>query len=114
MIITNLLSNETVAMELGMRLKAARIESGLTQADLARKAGVSLGTVSNIERGRDASMRSFVSVLRELGLLQRMDALVPTLQARPSQEKALGHARKRVRHAAKAQEPSAWKWGDEQ
>lgn len=37
---------------LGHFLKARRLMLGLTQADLAAKAGVSMGTVTNIESGK--------------------------------------------------------------
>ena len=40
-----------IVMTLGQRLKLARSHAGLTQAQLAEKAGVSQQTISNIESG---------------------------------------------------------------
>jgi len=41
-------SDEIIA-ELGLRLKAVRLSQSLTQADLAERAGVSVGTVKSLE-----------------------------------------------------------------
>ena len=46
----NLSNNEA----LGRTYAAARMLAGLDQAALAHRAGVSSGTISNVERGRDA------------------------------------------------------------
>ncbi len=40
-------------MDFGDRVREARIRAGLTQLQLAVRAGISIGTVSNIERGAD-------------------------------------------------------------
>jgi transcriptional regulator with XRE-family HTH domain len=50
----------------GETLRAQRKRAGLTMGDLARKTGLSLVTVSDIERGRDGSyedMRAFIGAL---------------------------------------------------
>lgn len=43
-------------LQLGVRLRAARIRKGLRQADLAARCGVSDGTVSRLERGQAGAM----------------------------------------------------------
>ena len=40
------------AARLGERIRATRIERGMSQADLADKAGMELPRISNIERGK--------------------------------------------------------------
>ena len=112
--ITVLTSNEQALAELGGRLRDARIDTPLTQEELARKAGVSLSTVASIERGGDARLGSWLSILRALGMLGNADALVPTTEVRPSEIAELGHRRQRARSAKQAPASStAWVWGDE-
>ena len=47
--------NEITA-ELGLRLKAVRLSQSLTQADLADRAGVSVGTVKALEKTGQSSV----------------------------------------------------------
>jgi transcriptional regulator with XRE-family HTH domain len=54
--------------DLGARVLRARLERGLTQAEVARLAGVSDGTVSRIETGAARSWASGRKVARALGL----------------------------------------------
>ncbi len=63
--------------ELGGRLARVRLARNLTQPELAREAGVGARTVARIESGESTHMTSLVRVLRALGLLGNVDALVP-------------------------------------
>lgn len=114
MTIDFLSSNAQALEELGKRIREARIDMPFTQEELAERAGVSLSTVAGIERGCDARMGSYLSVLRALGLLENANALVPETGVRPSQLAELGHKRKRATSPThrKAQNDS-WVWGDE-
>lgn len=67
-------SNEITA-ELGLRLKAVRLSQSLTQADLAERAGVSVGTVKSIERTGQTSVASLVRVVQALGLTDQLQSL---------------------------------------
>ena len=54
-------------------LQEARRQSGLTQADLARRAGVPQSTVAKIERGRrDPSLSTLERLVRAAGLELRV------------------------------------------
>ncbi|MEC4272553.1 helix-turn-helix domain-containing protein [Adlercreutzia sp. R25] len=114
MTIDDFASNEAVAKELGDRLRQARIGYPLTQAQLARRAGVSQRTVANLERGADVTTGSLVSVLRALGLLSRMEMLVPAQEPGPLELLSEEPRRQRVRASRKTGTGTAWKWGDEQ
>lgn len=61
-----------------MRLRALRIERGLTQSELADRVGVSFSTISEIERGQrvDVPPRGFVTDLEEALSLEHRDLLV--------------------------------------
>ncbi len=112
--IDDYLSNEAVGAELGRRIKDARIAFPLTQLELARRAGVSQRTIANLEKGAEVTMGSLVSVLRALGLLSRMDLLVPKAEVRPT--KLVDQVPKRQRATSpkyRKKPATSWKWGDE-
>ena len=113
--ILSTLADDAVLAEIGGRLAQRRIELDLTQADLAREAGVSKRTVERIERGASAQLSSFLRVLRRLELLPALDALLP--EPRTSPLELLQRERKqRERVSSRRRKSSAdpeWKWGDE-
>ncbi|MBL8419562.1 MAG: helix-turn-helix transcriptional regulator, partial [Dechloromonas sp.] len=95
--ITTTLTSEAILQELGERLAGARLERNLTQAALAEEAGVAKRTVERLESGQAATQLSgFVRVCRALGLLERLDALVPEGAAGPMAQLRL-QGRKRQR-----------------
>lgn len=109
-------SEELVLQELGRRLSDARLARSLTQASLAREAGVSKRTVERLESGEVASrLSALVRVLRVLGLLERLDDLVPAQPISPVELLKLeGRRRKRASgRRTKPQAPRTWTWGDE-
>ncbi len=109
-------TDAAVLQELGARLARQRLERNLTQAQLAKEAGVSKRTVERLERGSVAmQITSFIRVCRVLGLVERMELLVPEPVPSPiAQLKLLGKRRRRssgARLIAPAKKP--WHWGDE-
>jgi transcriptional regulator with XRE-family HTH domain len=100
--------------ELGRRLTRARLDGNLTQADLAREAGVSKRTVERLEAGESTQLGNLLRVLRALDLLGRLDALVPEGSPSPVEQLRLeGRQRERVRSKATASGAKPWTWGDE-
>ena len=65
---------------LGRTYAAARMMAGLDQAGLASAAGLSAGTISNVERGRDLR-RETLRVIRRA--LSRAGVLVSFSEQRP-------------------------------
>jgi transcriptional regulator with XRE-family HTH domain len=51
---------------LGDRVRRLRTELGLSQQQLARKAGVSQITISDVERGRNSGRRSMLALARRV------------------------------------------------
>lgn len=66
---------EEVCKELGSRLKAHRLAQMLTQEELAGRAGVSTGTVKNLENKGQSSIESAVRVALALGLSNDLQEL---------------------------------------
>ena len=58
--------NLSNAQALGRTYAAARMMAGLDQAGLALGAGVSAGTISNVERGRDSRPDTLSAIRRAL------------------------------------------------
>ena len=94
---------EEICRELGKRIRARRMLLNLTQPDVAQRAGVSKGTVSNLENHGQATLESLVRVLQALGLAQELQ---PLFQSRPTSiaqlEQLEQPQRKRVSRKRKA------------
>jgi transcriptional regulator with XRE-family HTH domain len=93
-----------VCKELGNRLRMRRMELNLTQTEVAARAGVSKGTVSNIEKHGQGTLESLVRVLQAMGMLKELQ---PLFQAKPTSIEQLKHfedvkERKRVSRKRKA------------
>lgn len=67
-LIVELMSQEELAQELGRRVKATRINSNLSQEELALHCGISKNSVKNLENGI-SSLDSFLRVMNHLGLV---------------------------------------------
>lgn len=108
-------SSTEVMREIGRRIKSERIAKSMTQEEMARSAGLSLRTIGNLESGRDVSFSTVIEVLRVLGRVQGIDALIPEQVIRPSQIVSMGKVRERASRKGKADTlEGGWKWGDEE
>lgn len=112
---SNLLSDDAVLRELGERLAQHRIESDLTQANLAKQAGIGRATVERMEAGHSTQMSSFVRVLRVLGFLEEFLSLIP--ESGPGPMDLLKNRPKQRQRASSQRKPGAegdvWTWSDE-
>lgn len=70
---------------LGDQVRRVRIAQNLDQARLAQLADVSIGAVSNLERGKGSSLRTLISVLRALGRTDWLESLGPAVGVSPMQ-----------------------------
>lgn len=112
--IEDTLTDEAILGELGGRLAQRRLELQLSQEVLAGLAGVSKRTVERVEAGATTQMSSMIRVMRVLGLLERLEALVPEAGPRPMDLlKLKGKVRKRARTKKKPADEKPWTWGDE-
>ncbi|HEX7048547.1 MAG TPA: helix-turn-helix transcriptional regulator [Gammaproteobacteria bacterium] len=99
--------------ELGRRLAHRRVEKDMTQAALAREAGVSKRTVERLEAGASVQLTSLVRLLRTLSLLGNLEALLPPATPGPMELLKRGKTRQRVRKAKSDQRDSDWTWGED-
>jgi transcriptional regulator with XRE-family HTH domain len=68
---------------LGQQVKSARIAAGVDQERLAALAGVSVHSISNLERGKGSSVRTLVAVVRALDRSDWLEALGPPVTVSP-------------------------------
>jgi len=109
------MTDAAVLKELGDRLSRLRLQRNLTQAQLAREAGVSKRTLIRLESGESSQVTNLIRVLRALGLLGHLDALVPPPLPSPmAQLRSRAKERRRASPRAKERHPPAkWTWGDD-
>lgn len=106
-------SSEQIAAALADRLKRIRLSRNLTQADLAKEAGVSTNTIGRLEASLGVSADTLIRVLTALGIQNRLEALLPDPTVRPVERVALGgRQRERARASVAVSEESGWAWGD--
>jgi transcriptional regulator with XRE-family HTH domain len=95
----NSLSNSEIVLEFGKRIKGYRIKKRLTQQELADKAGISLFTVTQVEKGKPVSCSTLIAILRVLRMLDNFEMLIPEMEVSPiEQMKLQGKISKRIRH----------------
>lgn len=68
---------------IGDQFRALRIARDLDQAQLASRAGVSLGSVKNLEQGRGSTLKTIVRVARALDREDWLVALSPRITVSP-------------------------------
>ncbi|WP_378146942.1 helix-turn-helix domain-containing protein [Cnuibacter sp. UC19_7] len=77
------LSSEEWEQRLGERIRALRLAADLAQSEVAERAGISVGSVKNLESGRGSSVSTLVKVLRALDRERWIDALEPEIAVSP-------------------------------
>jgi len=76
-VVFDFMSLPELAQELGDRLRNCRLQRRLEQTELAERAGISDRTVRALEKGTGSSVDSLLRVMKALGILEGLDALVP-------------------------------------
>jgi len=72
-------------VKLGDQIRRVRLAKDLDQAGVAELADVSIGAVSNLERGKGSSLRTLIAVLRALGRVDWLESLGPPVAVSPMQ-----------------------------
>ncbi len=71
------LTNDEVLIEIGMRLRARRLDRNVSVDAVAEAAGVNRKTILEIENGGDVRLSSLIKLLRQLNMLGVLDAVLP-------------------------------------
>ena len=71
------MGDAAILREIGDRLKQARLDRNMTQAALSNLIGVSRRTIQKAEEGEVSTLKTVIALLRGLGLLDRLDLLLP-------------------------------------
>jgi transcriptional regulator with XRE-family HTH domain len=108
------MTDPAVLAEIGQRLARHRLNRNLTQAELAKEAGVSKRTLVRLEGGESTQLTNLIRVLRALDLLANLDAFIPPPVPSPIQQlRTEGKRRKRAsRKHDKPATDEEWTWGE--
>ena len=93
-------NEKSILIELGHRIKQNRIALNITQAELAKRCGISLSTETRIESGID----NYIKILKGLNVLENLDVLIPEIQP---DFKSL-YEQKTLRQRVKPSKAKAW------
>lgn len=97
------MSPAAIAEELGNRLKQARLNADLTQAELASRTGLNRRTILNAEKGK-VHLKNFIAILASLDMLEQINMLLPAQEISPLQlAKLKGRERQRASKTGKGQ-----------
>lgn len=89
--------------ELGEAVRRLRMNCGLTQAEVAAKAGVALRSLAVLERAGNSSLETFVRALSALQASDVIGKIAPQSQVSPlAMLRSEGNVRRRVRHRSLA------------
>ncbi|MFK8017871.1 MAG: helix-turn-helix transcriptional regulator [Gammaproteobacteria bacterium] len=110
-------SSDAVIDALFQQLEQIRLGHNISQAALAKEAGVSRSTITRMASGENISVDSLVRVMQALGLADNLAALLPAPSVRPVERlRRNGAERRRASSRRKPmgrKSPGRWSWGDE-
>lgn len=98
-----------ILRELGVRVQAYRLQQNQTVEQLAREAGIASRTINRAEAGQNTSLETVVKLLRALGRLDALDAVLPPPLVSPIQ---LAELQGRERRRAYAPRPNRARRGE--
>jgi transcriptional regulator with XRE-family HTH domain len=95
---------QEICLALGHRLKKQRLAQLLSQDELAARAGVSIGTIKNLEGKGQSSLATLIQIVSALGLIGQLQALFEQQARLPSisEMEKVEKAKKRLRAPKKA------------
>ncbi len=95
------MSPASIAEELGNRLKQARLNADLTQAEVASQAGLNRRTILNAEKGK-VQLENLVAILVSMEMAEQLNMFLPVQEISPVQlAKLKGRERQRASRSKK-------------
>jgi putative transcriptional regulator len=90
------MSPAAIAEELGNRLKQARLNANLAQAEVAARTGLNRRTILNAEKGK-VQLENFIAILDSLDMTDQLNLFLPVQEISPIQlAKLKGQERQRA------------------
>ena len=89
-------SPEDWEAELGETVKAIRLQKNIDRETLSEQAGVSVGTLRNLENGAGTTLGTLIRVVRALGREDWLAALAPAVSVNPLHVRARRLVRQRA------------------
>lgn len=83
--IDNSITDPDIIKILAEKVRRRRLKMNLTQKKAADAAGIHYNTLSKFEQGNDITLLSFIQVLRAIGELESLNALLPDPAPSPVQ-----------------------------
>ena len=105
-----LIDDYEILQDIARKIKKKRISLNYSQAYIAKKTGLSMHTISNVETGKAYTMDSFIKVMRILGMIDNLDKVVSDVVIDPETVKKQ-KTRQRVKEKADSNN-TEWKWGN--
>ena len=78
------MSANAISVELGRRLKQARLNANITQSDLASRTGLNRTTIISAEKGK-AQLENFIVILSALNMTKQLNLFLPEQEISPIQ-----------------------------
>lgn len=97
-------TNQDIINLLAQRVKDYRLAARLSQKEMAEQSGISKATISHFEQGvnQNMTLNNFISLLRVIGMENRMEEILPELPIPPMALKQINKLiPKRVRRNGK-------------
>ena len=69
------LTEHEILKEIGNRLKRIRVQHNLTQKELSQEVGLSVSTISLIEKGKSTSVESLIRILIRLNRIKDFESV---------------------------------------
>lgn len=79
------LSDRSILEELTRRVRQRRLNLNLTQEQVANQSGLHKQTIKNFESGKNASLLTFIQILRVFGDLESLNQFLPAPGISPIQ-----------------------------
>ena len=93
------LTDSAILVQIGQKLKEARIEQNISQKALADDSGLSTFSISQMENGHNTSLLSIIMVLRALN---RLDVFADLFREKPISPVAISEYLKKTRQRQRA------------
>lgn len=110
-------SSEQIIEALGQRLNGIRLSQNISQAKLAKEAGVSRSTLTRLADGKPISLDSFIRVMQALKLTDQLVALLPDPSIQPVDRVRLDGSERQRATSQPSEDSDArtapWVWADE-